>query len=87
LITESAGPLSYYPSPWMSSNGEWADAYRKAADFVSQLTLLEKVNLTTGVGIGGARCLGQTGEIPRMNFSGLCLIDTPNVVDFGEFPL
>lgn len=28
----------------------WADAYAKARDFVSQLTLLEKVNLTTGVG-------------------------------------
>jgi beta-glucosidase len=28
----------------------WADAYAKAKDFVSQMTLLEKVNLTTGVG-------------------------------------
>jgi beta-glucosidase len=28
----------------------WEDAYAKAKDFVSQLTLLEKVNLTTGVG-------------------------------------
>lgn len=71
----------------MSSDGEWAEAYQKAADFVSQLTLLEKVNLTTGVGIGGARCLGQTGSIPRLNFTGLCLADTPNTVDFGEYYL
>jgi len=28
----------------------WQEAYTKARDFVSQLTLLEKVNLTTGVG-------------------------------------
>lgn len=28
----------------------WEDAYIKAKDFVSQLTLMEKVNLTTGVG-------------------------------------
>lgn len=28
----------------------WADAYVKAKDFVSQMTLIEKVNLTTGVG-------------------------------------
>jgi beta-glucosidase len=28
----------------------WEEAYNKAKDFVSQLTLLEKVNLTTGVG-------------------------------------
>jgi len=40
----------FYPSPWMNGNGEWAEAYRRAVDFVSQLTLAEKVNLTTGVG-------------------------------------
>lgn len=28
----------------------WEDAYVKAKDFVSQMTLLEKVNLTTGIG-------------------------------------
>jgi ABC-type sugar transport system substrate-binding protein len=40
-----------YPSPWMDpeANG-WEDAYAKAKDFVSQLTLLEKVNITTGTG-------------------------------------
>jgi len=49
----------HYPSPWMSGQGEWADAYAKAKDFVSQLTLLEKVNLTTGVGWEGEQCVGQ----------------------------
>ena len=39
-----------YPSPWGSGAGDWASAYQKARAFVSQLTLLEKVNLTTGVG-------------------------------------
>jgi beta-glucosidase len=40
-----------YPSPWMDPNADgWAAAYAKAKAFVSQLTLLEKVNLTTGVG-------------------------------------
>ena len=34
----------------MDADGEWSEAYAKAADFVSQLTLLEKVNLTTGLG-------------------------------------
>ena len=28
----------------------WEAAYKQAEGFVSQLTLLEKVNLTTGVG-------------------------------------
>jgi len=38
----------YYPSPWGTGAGEWAGAYEKARAFVSQLTLAEKVNLTTG---------------------------------------
>lgn len=41
----------HYPSPWMDPEAEgWQEAYAKAKDFVSQLTLMEKVNLTTGVG-------------------------------------
>lgn len=41
----------FYPSPWMNPSATgWEEAYAKARDFVSQLTLLEKVNLTTGVG-------------------------------------
>lgn len=41
----------HYPSPWMSPTAQgWEDAYAKAKEFVSQLTLAEKVNLTTGVG-------------------------------------
>lgn len=40
----------YYPSPWGSGSGDWANAYAQAQAFVSQLTLVEKVNLTTGVG-------------------------------------
>jgi len=44
----------FYPSPWMDGNTTgWEEAYVKAKDFVSQLTLLEKVNLTTGVGWEG----------------------------------
>jgi beta-glucosidase len=40
-----------YPTPWMDPAAiGWEEAYQKAKDFVSQLTLLEKVNLTTGVG-------------------------------------
>ena len=40
----------YYPSPWGTGLGNWTAAYQKAVAFVSQLTLAEKVNLTTGVG-------------------------------------
>lgn len=42
----------FYPSPWMNPDADgWEDAYQKAEAFVSKLTLLEKVNLTTGVGL------------------------------------
>lgn len=49
--TELAYSPPFYPSPWMDPEADgWADAYAKARDFVSQMTLLEKVNITTGVG-------------------------------------
>lgn len=50
ISAEPATSPPHYPSPWGSGAGEWADAYTKARAFVKQLTLLEKVNLTTGVG-------------------------------------
>src|ERR1700709_464234 len=59
-----------YPSPWMRGGNGWQDAYEKAQHFVSQLTLLEKINLTTGVGWEGEACVGNTGSIPRLNFRG-----------------
>lgn len=41
----------FYPSPWMDPNAPgWEQAYAQAKAFVSGLTLMEKVNLTTGVG-------------------------------------
>ncbi|KAK3358051.1 glycoside hydrolase family 3 protein [Lasiosphaeria hispida] len=68
----------FYPSPWMdpAANG-WEEAYAKAKAFVSQLTLLEKVNLTTGVGWEGEQCVGQVGSIPRLGFRSLCMHDAP----------
>ena len=74
----------FYPSPWGNGRGEWAEAYDKARTFVSQLTLLEKVNLTTGVGWQQEQCVGQTGAIPRLGFRSLCLQDSPMGIRFGE---
>eukprot|EP01112_Ceratiomyxa_fruticulosa_P013047 TRINITY_DN3649_c0_g1_i1.p1 TRINITY_DN3649_c0_g1~~TRINITY_DN3649_c0_g1_i1.p1 ORF type:complete len:754 (+),score=174.38 TRINITY_DN3649_c0_g1_i1:386-2647(+) len=64
---------------------DWDDAKIRAAQFVSQLTLQEKVSLTTGVGWENGPCLGNTPPIPRMNFSGLCLQDSPTGVRFADF--
>jgi beta-glucosidase len=49
----------------MDGQGDWADAHKRAVEFVSGLTLAEKVNLTTGAGWEQERCVGETGGIPR----------------------
>nr|OQO20788.1 hypothetical protein B0A51_11194 [Rachicladosporium sp. CCFEE 5018] len=74
-----------YPSPWRSGEGEWADAYVKAREFVGQLTLEEKVNLTTGTGWQLESCVGQTGSVPRLGFKALCLQDSPVGVRYTDF--
>jgi len=52
---------------------------------VSQLTLEEKVNLTTGTGWELDRCVGQTGSIPRLGFRAMCLQDSPVGVRDTDF--
>jgi len=64
---------------------DWDDAKARAAQFVSQLTLQEKVGLTTGVGWENGPCLGNTPPIPRLNFTGLCLQDSPTGVRFADY--
>lgn len=74
-----------YPSPWGEGKGDWAGAYAQAKAFVSQLTLEEKVNLTTGTGWELDRCVGQTGSIPRLGFRAMCLQDSPVGVRDTDF--
>jgi len=75
----------FYPSPWMDGSGGWDEAYRKAQAFVRQLTLLEKVNLTTGVGWEGEACVGNVGTIPRLGFPSLCMQDSPLGVRLADY--
>ncbi|KAG5296912.1 beta-glucosidase [Histoplasma ohiense] len=75
----------YYPSPWASGQGGWEDAVERARDFVSQLTLVEKVNLTTGVGWMQENCVGQVGSIPRMGLHSLCMQDGPLGIRFADY--
>ncbi|KAI9888502.1 MAG: hypothetical protein M1814_006864 [Vezdaea aestivalis] len=75
----------FYPSPWGRGQGEWAVPYEKARKFVSQLTLLEKVNITTGVGWQQERCVGQVGSVPRLGFRSLCMQDSPLGVRIADF--
>ncbi|OTA66143.1 glycoside hydrolase family 3 protein [Hypoxylon sp. EC38] len=76
----------FYPSPWMNPEADgWTEAYQKAKDFVSKLTLLEKVNLTTGTGWENGPCVGNTGTVPRLGFNGLCSQDAPQGVRFADY--
>ncbi|KAI0379631.1 glycoside hydrolase family 3 protein [Hypomontagnella monticulosa] len=76
----------HYPSPWMNPTADgWEDAYSKAKEFVSKLTLAEKVNLTTGVGWMGEQCVGQVGSIPRLGFRSLCMQDSPLGIRFADY--
>ncbi|OKP11534.1 hypothetical protein PENSUB_3020 [Penicillium subrubescens] len=63
----------------------WEAAYQKAHGFVSQLTILEKINLTTGVGWENGPCVGNTGSIPRLGFKGFCAQDSPQGVRFADY--
>ncbi|KAI0437260.1 glycoside hydrolase family 3 protein [Xylaria telfairii] len=63
----------------------WEEAYAKARDFVSQLTLAEKVNLTTGIGWESGLCVGETGSVPRLGLRQLCMQDSPLGIRFGDF--
>lgn len=73
------------PPPGGEGLGDWATAYAKARAFVSQLTLEEKVNLTTGTGWEVEKCVGQTGALPRLGFRAMCLQDSPVGVRDSDF--
>ena len=53
----------------------WDQAIALAKSFVNQLTLQEKCHLTAGV---GGVCAGNIPALPRVNFTGFCLLDAPS---------
>jgi hypothetical protein len=67
----------WYPTPRGGAVQEWEESYKKAAHMVQQMTLVEKVNLTTGTGWMMGMCVGNTGPVARLDFPSLCLQDGP----------
>jgi beta-glucosidase-like glycosyl hydrolase len=67
----------WYPSPKGGTVKLWETSYRRAADMVKQMTLPEKVNITTGIGWSMGMCVGNTGPVDRLGFPSLCLQDGP----------
>lgn len=62
----------YYPAPKGGWAPTWAASYAKAHKLVKQMTLAEKVNVTTAVGWMMGRCVGNTGPVERLGFPSLC---------------
>lgn len=75
---------AWYPTPKGGTVQSWAESYRKAQALVSQMTLVEKVNITTGTGWAMDLCVGATGAVPRLGFPSLCLQDGPLGIRFAD---
>lgn len=50
-VPEGYHAAPYYPAPYGGWLDSWREAYAKAEALVSQMTLAEKTNITSGVGI------------------------------------
>jgi len=53
----------------------WDEAVAMAKLFVAHLNLTEKCIMTEGA---GQRCEANIIDVPRLNFSGLCYLDSPS---------
>jgi beta-glucosidase len=68
----------------MATTGTWAESYAKALNLVNQMTLEEKVNLTSGV-TSTTGCSGFIFPVPRLGFPGMCLADAGNGVRLTDY--
>ncbi|KAL1859028.1 glycoside hydrolase 3 [Diaporthe australafricana] len=69
-----------YPAPYAKGLGNWASAFSAAEALVGQMTLEEKLNVTSGHANPANTCSGNTGSVPRLGWPGLCLQDAGNGV-------
>ncbi|KAI1758515.1 glycoside hydrolase family 3 protein [Hypoxylon sp. FL1150] len=61
---------------WLTST--WSDALEKAIEFVTNLTLIEKIGVVSGGYFSpGLACVGSIGPITRLDFNGICFSDGP----------
>ncbi len=62
----------------------WQESYRKAEALVKKMSLVDKVNVTTGTGWAQDLCVGVTGAVPSVGFPSLCLQDGPLGIRFSD---
>lgn len=67
----------WYPSPKGGTLPPWEESYKKAAAMVRKMSLVEKVNITTGTGWSQDLCVGNTAPASNVGFPPLCLQDGP----------
>lgn len=67
----------WYPTPLGGTSERWRESYRRAAELVGNMTLLEKVNITTGTGWQMGLAVGNTGPAAHVGFPALALQDGP----------
>ncbi|KAK8865976.1 hypothetical protein IAR55_001126 [Kwoniella newhampshirensis] len=94
-VNITAPPLKYtYTSPqasaplnvsYAAASPRWNEAHRRAAAYLSDWTVEEKVVLATGVGWMNGRCVGNIGPVPSKSFPGLCLQDSPLGVRLTDY--
>ena len=73
----------FYPSPWVSGLGDWGASVAKAQALVAQMTLAEKVNLTTGVGYVIVETLQNGSMLMPLQVGGRALCRPDWYVDLG----
>lgn len=85
LVCAATTP-DFYPSPPIGTvKSDWSTALDQSLRLVSQMTIPEKVNITTGQGWLANSCVGSTGGVPRLGLRGLCMQDGPLGVRFTDF--
>ena len=74
----------WYPAPHGGTLDAWKESYEKASVMVEKMSLVEKVNITTGTGWATNLCVGNTGPAAQAGFPMLCLQDGPLGIRFAD---
>lgn len=74
----------WYPAPRGGTVSSWQESYEKAQKMVERMSLVEKVNVTTGTGWAMGLCVGNTAPAVHAGFPGLCLQDGPLGIRFSD---
>ncbi|KAF5367117.1 hypothetical protein D9758_003855 [Tetrapyrgos nigripes] len=69
-----SGNGTRWSAPALVGGKSWSDAFAKASALVANMTLEEKVNMTTG---DNGRCVGNLAGVPRLGIERFCLEDGP----------